>query len=172
MDLNMPSWWDWAAVAAIGQCLGAVATFAAVLVALSADRRSRITRLAVKVMLGQSGKSAPTLIIHVTNCSGRPVFLDGGSIALPDRRVLGPLPDQNATGMIRDSEKRELRIPVRTVAEWLRDAGHPRETRLRFVIGDTTGGEHACHYQMDPTPWLQKVSRCLPSEEQSHDDPE
>lgn len=156
----MPTWWDWNAVGAIGQWLGAIATFSAVVVALWAERRARSTHLSVSVAIGSTptGRGAPTVIVRVVNKSGRSVILDGGIILLPDRRFLGPIADPKGIGEMRDMEKRECSLPAKTLAQWLSRAGYPRPMRLRFVMQDSTGAQHECRYMFDPTPWTQTTS--------------
>jgi hypothetical protein len=154
----MPSWWDWSAAGAIGQWLGAIATFAAVVVALRAEWRARDTRLVVKVALGPTagGRGGPTFIVSVVNRSNRTVILDGGGILLADHRQLGPITTPVFTGDIRELERKEDRILAATVAQWLNNVGITKSIRLWFYIQDSTGKQHGCKHTFDPHPWIRK----------------
>jgi hypothetical protein len=158
-ELIMPPWWDWNAVGAIGQWLGAIATFAAVVVALRADRRARTTYIVVGITLGALGekmKGGPAFAISVVNHSGRTVILDGAGILLPDGRQLGPIVSEVFIGEIKDLERRQHAFPVEKVASWLIEAKIVVPTKLHFFVRDTTGKLHRCQYKFDPSPWLTK----------------
>jgi hypothetical protein len=154
----MPSWWDWNAFGAIGQWLAAIATFAAVIVALRAEHRARSTHLTVRVALGPTpaGRGGPAFIISVVNPSNRHVILEGGSILLSDRSRLGPIADPGLTGEMRELERRDCRVSAATVAQWLIAARLTQPTKLWFCIHDSSGKQHGGMYKFDPHPWLQK----------------
>ena len=153
----MPSADDWAAVGAIGQWAGAVATTAAVVVALSAERRARSTKIVLSVTYGATGakmKGGPAFAITAVNHSNRSVILDGSGILLPDGRLLGQIATQSFTDEIKPLERREHAFPTETVARWMIDGGIVKPTRLTFYIKDTTGKQHKYAYKFDPSPWL------------------
>ena len=155
----MPTWWDWNAAGAIGQWLGAIATFAAVVVALRAERRARSTHVVVSVSIGALGekmKGGPAFVIAAVNHSGRTVILDGAGILLPDGRQLGPIVSEVFTGESKDLERKQLSFSVETVAKWLIEAKIVAPTKLHFFVRDTTGKLYKCPQTCDPSPWLTK----------------
>lgn len=155
----MPPWWDWNAVGAIGQWAGALATTAAVIVALGADRRARTTRLIVSVNIGALGekmKGGPAFVIAAVNHSGRAVILDGAGILLPDGRQLGTVVSEAFSGECKDLERKQHAFSVETVAKWLIEARIVTTTRLSFFVRDTTGKVHLCRHTFDPSPWVPK----------------
>lgn len=151
----MPPWWDWNAAGAIGQWAGAIATTAAVIVALRAERRSRMTYITVNVVPGplDGRKKGPAFVISVVNQSGRTVILDGAGILLPDGRELGPIITDVFRGEIKDLERKVVTYPAEDVAGWLVDQKIVVPTRLLFYVRDTTGKQHTCPHVFDPSPW-------------------
>jgi hypothetical protein len=151
----MPPWWDWNAVGAIGQWAGAIATTAAVVVALSAERRTRRTHVTVGVVSGplNGRKKGPAFVISAVNRSGRIVILDGAGILLPDGRELGPIVNDAFRGEIRDLEKKVVAFPQDDVARWLLDLKIVLATKLIFYVRDTTGKLHQCPFAFDPSPF-------------------
>lgn len=151
----MPSWWDWNAVAALGQWAGAIATTVAVIVALSAERRARRTFLTVNVTSGplDGRKKGSAFIISAVNQSGRTVKLERAAIFLADGRLLGPIVTDKFIGDITDLEKRTYQQPQEEVAAWLINLGIVVETELIFKVEDTTGKQHSCKYRFNPGPF-------------------
>jgi hypothetical protein len=153
---------DWNAVAAIGQCLGAAATFAAVWIALGTERRARSTRLKVGVKKGGSAGAPDWLFrhiitVHVVNHSIRPVKLTYGGAHLPGGKSFLPFRFDESIGPVEEWGVAEMTISHEWIAERVREAGLTGPVKLWVYAQDATGRKHWCKHAFDPTPWIKDL---------------
>jgi hypothetical protein len=151
---------DWNVVAAIGQCAGAIATLAAVWIALRAESRANTIRLdlSVKQALPPSEYSdGSDFQIVVVNRSNRPVTLLDGGVVLPG----GPVSD-NHNLRLGSLHKKTIKewdwIEGSVSAEWLFYELDRKEikTQVKFwiFVEDATGKRHWIKARFDPSPYL------------------
>jgi hypothetical protein len=153
---------DWNAIAAIGQCAGAAATFAAVLVALRAESRANAIRLAITTTPAvppSEFMSGSNLRVVVVNRSNRPVTLMGGGVLLPE----GSVSDNHhlqLRSLYEKTVKEWDRIEGDVSAEWLSQELDQKKcktlVKLWIFVEDATGRRHWVKAYFDPAPYIAK----------------
>jgi hypothetical protein len=152
---------DWNAVAAIGQCLGALATFLAVVVALYTARAAAAVRLKVSTSLKQARHHnvfgpfvRETAVFRVSNLSHRSVHITDVGLVLPNgRQVPLPVAQPGLPRCLKEMEVWEIGVPAPDMRQLFKENHSPAGT-LRVFFADGRGRRHWCKWKgADPDNW-------------------
>ncbi len=148
--------WNWNAIAAIGQWLGAIATFAAVLVALKQSRDASQARIKVDVSGGSiysegRGELTPTeplVIFSATNAGSRVVTLRSLILVLPNknRQLIGSpeLPKE-----LQIAEQVNILCPCETIHSIFTQQGLEGRVKVSCYFVDSLGNRYATKWKFD-----------------------
>jgi hypothetical protein len=151
---------DWVMVGAIGQWAGAIATFAAVVVALWTARLSSAVRLKVKGALAATDRGRGVewyIIASAVNLSHRPVTVSGAGFVLPnDGHQMYPSASLDGTlpMILSEGARVQLFFPCPEIAEELLKLGYKDRTKLKVFFDDAAGGRHCRSFRFSPNKWI------------------
>lgn len=138
---------DWNAVGAIGQWAAAIATFAAVVVALRVARRASSIRIKVKVSLALrqelSGPSLPIVTFDAVNFSQWPVKVTSIGFRLPNgNEGTAPALLKQPPLEAQPLQQISVAVPQRDLAFALRANQFQPGSTLGVYFADSTGKRH------------------------------
>lgn len=152
MDNLLNSGW-WNVLSSIGQCVGALATAAAVFIALKQARQSTVVRIGIRAAISYpTANPYETLLsLSAVNESHRAVTLETSGIMLPDGKqfvfpasLRGVLPAK-----LQELEATQYHVQLRELCSSLRDHGYRGRVLLRPYFSDTRGVRHWGRYRLD-----------------------
>lgn len=152
--------WGWDAIAAIGQVLGAAATFWAVMVSLKLARENSQSNVKVITQIGFPvfGQSTGDTTVYFTavNVGPIPVKLDTAGVLLPNKmQIIFPFDYGDAIPIKLDiSEKTSFGVKVNNLTAQLIEQGYRGKVKLRPFFGDATGKRYFEDWEFDIDGWM------------------
>jgi hypothetical protein len=154
---------NWEMWGAIGQWAGAIATTAAVIVALKAARDASAVKVRVAAAIGfqaAGGEVSETVvIISATNVGQRRVELVGTGVVMPNTKQLVSL-DQSAGAVrkvLEESQETRYYVEAWRFAAALAKEGYRGETKLQIYFDDSHGVRHRTNWRFTPETWLARM---------------
>ena len=150
---------NWDAIAAIGQCTGALATFLAVLVALKSSKDASTVKVKVNVWMGffvfKNGHlGADSIFCGAVNTGLIPIKLTNAGIRLPNKKQL--IFDEFKEAIpkeLKSSDATQYSIEINRLIEVLKSNGIQGNVTLKFYFGDTRGNRYYKKWKFNTNKW-------------------